>query len=180
MTDKKKEEGIRLTNSETRDLLAEIRTIGPLKGFAFMMAVTDITELIEKEQKRLSDNVKFSEDYEEKYQADVRKEHEKHAKKDAAGNAKLMLEPHPSGKGQIQTFAPDPENEDELCIAVAKVKKKHKVLVDEQEVKDKEYQSAMKEFSTFKKLDILEKQIVKDINVDQGRVVRKILNIKKQ
>jgi len=177
---KTKQENVEMTNQETLFFLDDLKKLDSLTGFDFTMAVADAREHIEREHKIISEKVKYSKEYEEKYQTEIREAHKKFSFKDAIGAPKTIHQPHPSGKGSVAVFDLDPEQEDELVTEIAAIKKKHKVLVDEQEKKEENYQAALRENTTLKKKKFPEKYLpIKQINSEQTYIIRKFLTLHK-
>lgn len=173
-----------MKNIETRTLLIEAKKLNDLTGFSFTMAIADVVERIEKEWKVLEEMRKPSKEWEE-YQKQVQEVNNPYIEKDEDGSLKTTIkrneldQVYTDERGvPLQYYVFDKEKKDEREGALEKLAKKNKVLIDEQQKKEEAFQAAILEESTFKPVEITEKQIPKNISVEQMIIARKFLKIK--
>jgi len=170
-----KSEEQKMTNVEALQLYADLKLLNDLTGFAFVMAVADTAERIEKEQKVLEKIKEFSDEF-KVYQEETRNLNDEFSYKDESGKAKLIAEVV-DGQ-QMQYYDLDKSKAKERKAALVKLNKKHKALIDLQTEKQEKYMEAMAESSTVEKIEIAAKQMPKNISAIQVRIARKFIKIK--
>lgn len=164
-----------MKNFETKQLLIDANKLKDLSGFAFVMAITDAKSRLKKEQEVLDEMRKPSKEFED-YQEEAREINKKYSHKDEKGEAKIITKTY--GDQTVQFFDIDKDQEEARKKEMDKLEKKSKELIDEQIAKDKKYQEAMNECSTLELKEISEKQVPKNITVEQMEIALRLIKIK--
>lgn len=165
----------KLKNYQAQNLLEASSILSGLTGFAFAMGVAKGKKILVEEQEVLNEIHKPSKEY-EAYQAESRDIYKQFSLKDDKGEPNLEMKQ--VGNRQFQFYAADPKKKKEQDEALAKLEKKHKALIEEQKAKEKKYNEAMLENSTFEPYEIAEKQMPKDISVAQMDIALYFFKIK--
>jgi hypothetical protein len=175
-----------MKNREAKELLIGAKELGNLTGFAFVMAIADAKSRIRKEQEVLDAMVKPSKEF-ETYQEELRQSSKDHSRKDEDGNPKTKTKENELGQIYVdekgvpfQFFDIDPDKEAAHKKETKKLEKKNKLLIDEQTAKQKKYNDAMEEESTLELKEISEKQLPKNITLEQLEIASQLITIKKK
>lgn len=172
---KKANENIdKLNNYQTKQLLAESSKLKDLSGFAFVMAIADVKRRITTEQKVL-DELHEPSDAIKEYQKELGELNKKFSVKDDNGEPRIITETR--GGQQLSYYDLDKDLIDDRKKEVEKLEKKYKKDLDEQKEKDERYDAAMKEYSTYKKAPLSEKQIPKNITLEQLELANYFIKI---
>lgn len=165
-----------MKNFEAQELLIDLKNLGALRGFSFVMAVSSAIELLEKERKMLED-IQLPNDEFKEYQNKIREVNIKYSHKEENGNPKIITKEQQGNK--IQFFDLDESKQSKRILELNKLEKKYTNVINEQKKKHSDYLEALQEESTLKKITIHEKQLPKEITVEQMCIARKILEINK-
>ena len=160
-----------MKNYQAQNLLKEATKLNGLSGFAFAMGISKGKKHLLEEQEVLNDIAKPSDEY-NKMIEESREIYKKYSLKNEDGTPKTK-------KANNQEFFDiDERQREELVKEMAKFEKKHKTLIDEQIAKNEAYNKAMLEDSTFVPYEIAEKQMPKDITVEQMDIALYFFKIK--
>lgn len=169
-----------MKNSELEQLLSDVKQLNNLTGWAFTMEVAKACVRLELEEETLKKVREPSKKYEEIYIEGVKEIFGKFSHKDDHGKPKfLTVEIFPGAKRYRQDFDFDVAKEKDRIKEIVEFDKKQKVLVDEQEAKEKKYTLSFKSDCTFKKGEIKDDQVdQKNVNVEQARIIIRLLDVK--
>lgn len=160
-----------MKNYKAQNLLQLVDKLNDLSGFTFAMAIAKAKKLLMEEQEILNNIVKPSKEY-EKLLEESRNIYKKYALKNEDGTIKTKT------VNNQDIFDIDKTKIKELKDEIAKLEKKNKALIEEQSAKNVEYEKAMQEESTFLPFEISEKQMPKNITVEQMEIALYFLKIK--
>ncbi len=161
---------------EAMSLLAMSRlAFKEIPDYSFGEAIMDAEEQLEKIEKILNKIKDPSEDY-SKYQEQLSKLTLDYAAKNPDGSPKWIATDN-FGHGYYDIAA---EKAGEFNSKKTALDKKNKKFIDEQVVKNENYNRALKEEATFHVIELHEKQLPLEILLPDRRVVRKLLKINKK
>ncbi|MBN2617269.1 MAG: hypothetical protein JXR64_03030 [Spirochaetales bacterium] len=164
-----------LTNYQTKQLLIEADKLKSLNGFAFVMAIADVKRRIQREQKVLNEIIEPSEKFKE-YQKELSEINRDYSKKDENGDPIIITEIRYNQ--EISRYDFDEELKEEREKKKTALNKKYKSEIEEQKEKEKQYNEAMNEYSTLRKKELSEKQLPKNITLEQLEIAYYFLDIK--
>lgn len=167
-----------MKNIETKQLLNEAKKLNELTGFAFVMAIADGKRRIIKEHEVLDEMKKPSKEF-EAYQKEVEELNKKFSKKNDLGEPVIITKEFGTGQ-QYSYYDLEEDSLEERKKEFEKLQKKNKALLDEQKAKEEKYSEALREESTLKPKSISEKQLPKNINLEQIEIALKFLDVKKE